>query len=152
MTVHVRRIEPRDYDRWLTLWHGYNAFYGRSGATSLPQEITAETWRRFFDPLEPVFAIVAEYEGALAGIAHYLFHRSTTAVGPVCYMQDLFTAEPARGAGIGRALIEKVYELAAEAGADRVYWQTQDKNVVARGLYDNVAEHAGFIVYRKFLR
>jgi len=131
----------------MPLWDGYNAFYGRSGPTALPVEITETTWRRFFDPAEPVFALVAEDAGRLLGLAHYLFHRSTTRIELTCYLQDLFTAPAERGRGIGRALIQKVYEQARSAGISRVYWQTQESNAAARFLYDKVARHAGFIVY-----
>src|SRR5215468_1282772 len=120
----VRAIQRSDYAQWAPLWLGYNAFYGRSGATALPEGITRMTWSRFFDAYEPVHALVAEQNGALLGLTHYLFHRSTTAIEPVCYLQDLFTNETARGKGIGRALITGVYEQARRAGAARVYWQT----------------------------
>ena len=63
-TVVIRPIERRDYDKWLPLWDGYNAFYGRSGSTALPGEITATTWNRFFDAYEPVNALVAEIDEA----------------------------------------------------------------------------------------
>ena len=76
-------------------------------------EITAMTWARFFDAYEPVHALVAESEGRLLGLTHYLFHRSTTAIAPNCYLQDLFTGEAARGKGVGRALIVGVYERAS---------------------------------------
>jgi GNAT superfamily N-acetyltransferase len=107
------------------------------------------TWSRFFDVYEPVHALVAEKDGQLLGLAHYLFHRSTIQIGPTCYLQDLFTAEAARGKGIGRALIEAVYVRAREAGCPRVYWQTHETNSPAMKLYDKVAERSGFIVYRK---
>ena len=96
---------------------------------------------------EPVHALVAEQNGYLIGIAHYLFHRSTTRLTDVCYLQDLFTAEEARGRGIGRQLIQGVYAAAKAAGSTRVYWQTQVTNIPGRALYDKVAEHNGFIVY-----
>jgi GNAT superfamily N-acetyltransferase len=109
----------------------------------------APTWARFFDSYEPVHALVAEEEGRLIGLAHYLFHRSTTAIGPVCYMQDLFASEAARGRGVGRALIHGVYERAIIAGSPRVYWLTHETNRFAGQLYYKVAEDSGFIVYRK---
>jgi len=145
--VLVRPIRPSDFDAWKPLWDGYNAFYGRQDETALPREVTDATWRRFFDPDEPVFALVAESEGRLVGLVHYLFHRSTTRIELTCYLQDLFTAPTERGQGMGRALIQGVYEAARSAGIQRVYWQTRQTNVAARLLYDKVARHQGFIVY-----
>ena len=147
----VRPVERADFDRWLALWNGYNAFYGRSGATALSEDITRTTWSRFFEAAEPVRALVAERDGELAGLAHYLFHRSTIAIADTCYLQDLYTTEAARGHGVGQALIEAVYAAAAKAGSARVYWQTHETNATARRLYDRVAERSGFLVYRRLL-
>jgi GNAT superfamily N-acetyltransferase len=147
----IRSVVREDLERWLPLWDSYNAFYGRSGATALARDITEMTWQRFFDGYEPVHALVAESNTQLLGLVHYLFHRSTTMLGPNCYLQDLFTVEAARGRGVGRALIEAVYDKAKSAGSNRVYWQTHETNVTARKLYDQVAERSGFIVYGKRL-
>lgn len=151
MPLTVRPIRPGDYDQWLPLWDGYNAFYGREGETALAPEVTAMTWSRFFDAYEPVHALVAEDAGRLLGTTHYLFHRSTTSIAPTCYLQDLFTAAEARGKGVGRVLIEGVYAEAVAAGAGRVYWHTHETNATARRLYDRVAELSGFLMYRKVL-
>jgi GNAT superfamily N-acetyltransferase len=143
----VRPVTDSDLPAWSTLWDGYNVFYGRKDATALADEITQTTWKRFFDPHEPVHALVAEQDGRLLGLTHFLFHRSTTQHGLSCYLQDLFTAEAARGKGVGRALIEAVYRRATEAGSPRVYWQTHETNLTARHLYDQIARHSGFLVY-----
>jgi GNAT superfamily N-acetyltransferase len=147
--VTIRPVRPGDFDQWLPLWEGYNAFYGRSGATALAAEITRTTWARFFDSHEPVHALVAESEGRLSGLAHYLFHRSTILVAPTCYLQDLFTDMAQRRNGVGRALINGVYDAARAAGSSRVYWHTHETNRTARNLYDQVAEDSGFVVYRQ---
>ncbi|MBZ9770799.1 GNAT family N-acetyltransferase [Mesorhizobium sp. CA6] len=145
----IRPVTRQDYEQWLPLWDGYNAFYGRSGPTSLAGEITQMTWSRFFDAYEPVHALVAEQGGKLLGLVHYLYHRSTTSIAPSCYLQDLFTTQAARGHGVGRALIEGVYERARQAGANRVYWLTHETNHTAMQLYDKIGEKSGFVVYRK---
>ncbi|MBC7377761.1 MAG: GNAT family N-acetyltransferase [Burkholderiaceae bacterium] len=145
--VVIRPIEPTDLAGWTPLWDGYNAFYGRAGATALRQEITETTWQRFFDPAEPVHALVAESGGQLLGLTHYLHHRNTTRIELTCYLQDLFTAPEARGQGVRRALILGVYDAARAAGISRVYWQTHESNAAGRLLYDKVAKHAGFIMY-----
>ncbi|MBB5357588.1 GNAT superfamily N-acetyltransferase [Rhodanobacter sp. ANJX3] len=147
----IRSVTTSDLPGWRTLWSGYNAFYGRKDETALADEITQTTWKRFFDPLEPVHALVAEQDGRLLGLTHYLFHRSTTQLGLNCYLQDLFTIEAARGKGVGRALIEAVYDRAKEAGSPRVYWQTHETNVTAMRLYDQVAKRSGFLVYSRLV-
>ncbi|HEX3353513.1 MAG TPA: GNAT family N-acetyltransferase [Terriglobales bacterium] len=148
-SMTVRFVVPEDYSQWLPLWEGYNRFYGRFSETALPDEITQTTWARFFDPKEPVHAMVAEQEGQLIGLVHFLFHRSTISIAPTCYLQDLFTRESARGKGVGRGLINAVYQQAKRAGSSRVYWLTHETNSTAMKLYDQVAERSGFIVYRK---
>jgi GNAT superfamily N-acetyltransferase len=147
----VRPVRADDFIAWLPLWQGYNAFYGRAGDSALDEDITNTTWDRFLDPAEPVHALVAEGGGELAGLAHYLYHRSTTRIEMTCYLQDLYTLESARGQGVGRALVEGVFAAARAAGARRVYWQTQAGNARARKLYDQVADHLGFITYSREL-
>jgi GNAT superfamily N-acetyltransferase len=149
--ILVRPIERADYAGWRPLWDGYNRFYGRQGTSALPESISEATWERFFSREEPVHALVAEQDGRVIGIAHFLFHRSTTRLTDVCYLHDLFTAEEARGRGVGRRLIHAVYEAARAAGSSRVYWQTQASNASGRALYDKVARHQGFIVYAQEL-
>jgi GNAT superfamily N-acetyltransferase len=144
----VRAIERDDRRQWERLWQGYNDFYERT----IPATVTDATWERFFDAYEPMHAIVAEQGGRLVGLVHFLFHRSTSLDGPTCYLQDLFTAPKSRGGGVGRALIEAVYERAREGGAARVYWHTHETNETAMKLYDQVAEKTGFVVYAKDLR
>ncbi len=141
----IRSAVSADFEQWLPLWEGYNSFYERT----VPPEVTRVTWSRFFDAYEPMHAIVAERDGKLLGLVHYLFHRNTAMLGPTCYLQDLFTVANMRGQGIGRALIEAVYERAQAAGSSRVYWMTQESNAKARKLYDQVAERSGFIQYRR---
>ncbi|HVZ47710.1 MAG TPA: GNAT family N-acetyltransferase [Gemmatimonadaceae bacterium] len=151
MTVTVRPATPADYAQWKPLWDGYNAFYERVGPTALPAEITAATWARFHDPAEPVHALVAERDGRLVGLVHYVFHWTTSAYAPTCYLNDLFTEASVRGQGVGRALIEAVYARARAAGSARVYWLTHETNHTAMRLYDAVAEKSGFLHYRKTL-
>ena len=143
----IRKLVPEDRQQWSSLWDGYNEFYGRSGEAALPTEVTETTWSRFFDPKEPVEALVASRGSKLLGLAHYLFHLSTTSIKPYCYLQDLFTRADERGSGVGRLLVEHVCCEARRVGASRVYWQTHHTNGSARALYDQIADDSGFIVY-----
>ena len=150
-TPLIRPLQTSDFAAWKSLWDGYNVFYGRDGATALPDDVTRTTWSRFFDAHEPMHALVADREGELLGLAHFLYHRSTIQLQPTCYLQDLYTLESARGRGVARALVEAVSDHARTTGTPRLYWQTHETNAVAMRLYDRIAQKSGFLVYRKVL-
>ncbi|MFC4174275.1 GNAT family N-acetyltransferase [Microvirga sp. GCM10011540] len=143
--IHIRPFRSEDRQAWEPLWQGYLTFY----KTSLTPEVTETTWQRLLDQAEPMHGLAAVLDGRVVGIVHYLYHRSTWTVGNYCYLQDLFTSEEARGRGVGRALIEAVYEKAQADGASRVYWLTHETNTSAQALYEKVAARSGFIQYRK---
>ena len=145
--VVIRPVGLDERAAWEPLWNGYIAFY----KATLEPGASDVAWARFHDPDEPMFLLGAYVDGRLTGIVHYLFHRSTWSAADYCYLQDLFVAEGARGLGLGRALIEAVYEKARAEGASRVYWLTQTTNTTARKLYDQVADNPGFMQYRKLL-
>lgn len=141
----IRPFTSGDRQGWDPLWQGYLTFY----KASLPPEATDTTWARLLDPAEPMHGIAAVLDGEIVGIVHYIYHRSTWTPGNYCYLQDLFTSEKARNRGVGRALIEAVYERAKADGASRVYWLTHETNETAKVLYEKVASRSGFIQYRK---
>lgn len=146
MTFTIRTLQPSDRPQWGALWQGYLEFY----KSDVPADVTELTWRRILDPEAPILAFcAAEPNGKLLGIVHYLFHPVTWSAGPRCYLEDLFTAPEARGRGVGKALIEAVYQAADARGADQVYWLTQEFNATARRLYDQVATATPFIKYRR---
>lgn len=141
--AHPLRVE--DYAAWSKLWQGYLTFYG----TELAQEVTDLTWARFFDDTEPLHCLGAYEDDTLVGFASFVFHRSTWATTTYCYLEDLFVDASQRCKGTGRVLIEGVAEAAKQAGAERLYWATQDDNHKAQALYDRVATKTDFLQYRK---
>lgn len=144
MAAGIREVEVADQAAWLPLWQGYQRFY----RVAIAADVSALTWRRLLDPTEPMHAALAWYGGEAVGLVHWIFHRSCWSAGDVCYLQDLFVAKHARGAGLGGALIAHVEARARAAGASRVHWLTQEGNDTARRLYERVAERSGFIQYR----
>jgi GNAT superfamily N-acetyltransferase len=144
----IRALTADDYPGWLPLWRGYLRFY--RGEVS--DEVTLGTFRRLAGGLDGMTGLVAEDPagtGTLAGLAHLVFHPSTWASQPYCYLEDLFVAPSARGSGLSRQLIDAVYAEADRRGAARVYWETQEYNGAARSLYDLVAHRTSFVVYER---
>ena len=142
----VRRLTADDKTEWRALWAAYLEFY----ESSVPEEVYETTFARLTDEADPQqSALVAEMDGRLVGLVHYLFHRHNWKIEDVCYLQDLYAAPEARGTGVGRALIEAVYAAADKAGAPSVYWMTQEFNHTARQLYDRIGTLTPFIKYQR---
>src|SRR5262249_27565852 len=138
VTVTIRKVEARDEERWRVLWDGYNRFYEREPS----EAVTLHTWARLLDPASPIFAIVAEDPaGRVVGIANYVLHESTSAIRPVCYLQDLFVDPDNRAGGVGKQLIDWLVAEMATQGWSRLYWHTRETNYRARGLYDKYTPH-----------
>ncbi|WP_459616074.1 N-acetyltransferase family protein [Bordetella sp. 2513F-2] len=146
-TLEIRPVTQADFDAWLPLWKGYQAFY----RVDIDDAVTRHTYARFLDPAEPMHAALAVSAGRAVGLVHWIFHRSTWTAGDYCYLQDLYVDPDVRGTGAGRALIEHVYAAAARHNAARVYWLTHETNHTAMQLYDRIADRSGFIQYRKVM-
>lgn len=147
-TPHIRPLRASDEADWRRLWTGYLQYY----QTEVPEAVYASTFARLLgDDPRDFNALVAEVDGKLLGLTHYLFHRHAWKIEEVCYLQDLYVAPEARGLGLARALIEAVYARADAAGAPAVYWLTQDFNTTARQLYDRIAKVSPFIRYNRAL-
>ena len=144
MTLTIRAIEEKDKDQWLKLWAGYLEFY----KSTISSEQTELTWKRLINNELKMFGFVAENEDGVIGFTHCLFRPSTWTETDYCYLEDLFVDPNIRGKGAGRALMEKVFELAKEKKSKRVYWTTQEFNKTARVLYDSISPVSEFVQYR----
>lgn len=142
----IRALDAGDRAEWGALYAGYQAFYHRAPE---PDFYDAAFARLMSDDARDFHALVAERDGALLGLAHYVFHPNLWRPEGVCYLQDLFAAPQARGQGVGRALIEAVYARADAAGVPAVYWLTAEDNYPGRMLYDRVGVRSPFIRYNR---
>ena len=140
----IRPAADGDRAAWEGLWRANCAHYG-----SAMDEATVEgLWRRIVDPAHPMHVLIAEMDGAPAGLAQYILHPHTFTLKLVCYLEDLWVEPAWRGAGVGRALIRELESMGRSAGWRRVYWVTEADNAPARALYDRVARRTGHVQYR----
>ncbi len=144
--VVVRQMQAGDADRWRELWAAYNRFY----EADVPETVTAHTLKRLLDPNTTLVGRVVEQNGAVVGFSASVLHEATWDTRPVCYLEDLFVSESARGQGLGRALIDDLIGLATARGWGRIYWHTRASNAAARRLYDHYVGADDFVRYRIF--
>ena len=142
----IRPLAAADEPEWRRLWTGYLTFYG----TQVPEAVYASTFARLLggEPYDPS-CLLAVLDERPVGLVHYLFHRHCWRTENVCYLQDLFADSEVRGQGLGRALIEAVYQAAEDSGCPSVYWMTQEFNYAGRMLYDRIGEKTPFIKYQR---
>lgn len=146
ISLTTRPLRAEDRAVWQHLWTGYLDYY----ETQVSADVYQSTFERLLgDDPRDFNAIIAEIDGEPVGLTHYLFHRHAWKIEEVCYLQDLYAAPETRGTGVGRALIEAVYEAADIHGAPTVYWLTQDFNKAGRRLYDRVGKLTPFLKYQR---
>ncbi|MGV6847551.1 MAG: N-acetyltransferase family protein [Marinibacterium sp.] len=144
--ILIRPLRPDDRMAWGRLWRDYLTFY----ETSVAETVYDSTFARLLgDDPRDFSCLIAEIDHMPVGLVHYLFHRHAWKIEDVCYLQDLFADPATRGKGVGRSLIEAVYDAADTAGAPTVYWLTQDFNETARRLYDRIGQQTPFIKYNR---
>src|SRR5947209_8213650 len=118
----IRPVEQQDHEQWARLFRGYREFYELQPS----DEVVERVWGWLHDPAAEVFAFVAERDGGLVGLAHYRRFLRPSAGATGIYLDDLFTVERVRGGGVGRALVQRIADLAAEEGASVVRWITAE--------------------------
>jgi GNAT superfamily N-acetyltransferase len=139
--ISIGPLQPADRLVWEALFGDYLAGYGRR----LEAVWYERAWREFMADAR-MHALGARIDGRLIGVAQFLEQASTSSADS-CYLQDLFTAQEARGQGVGRALIAAVTDWARARGFIRLHWLADADNAPARRLYDAVAENSGLIRY-----
>lgn len=140
--VELSKIEKQ---HWLELWRAYQTFY----QVDLDPAVSDFTWERLTSADVPeMYGFAACVNQEVVGIVHVVEHQSCWTMKPYAYLQDLFTQPQCRGQGIGKALIEAVYQHTQARQCDRVYWLTHQENHTAQIVYDQVARKTGFIQYR----
>lgn len=142
-TPTVRPLAPTDETRWRVLFREYRTFY------KLPEseDIVSRAWGWFMDPRHECKALVAEAHGEILGFAHHRRFSSPYTGTTGLFLDDLFTDPTARGRGVGRALIERLTEMAAAEGRAVVQWVTAEDNHRAQALYNTLATRTNWVTY-----
>lgn len=139
MSITVRTLKAEDYDQWLVLWNANNQGH-------INNDVTAATWQRLMEN-QDVRGLVAEDNGVMAGLVHFILHPVTGHLKPVCYMQDVFVSPTHRRKGIGRQLVTALATVGTQEGWARMYWLAEAQNKEAQALYKNLGLKLDFTLH-----
>lgn len=106
--------------------------------------IATETMLRksLFGNEPKVFALIAESGGDPCGFALYFFNYSTFLGQHGLYLEDLYVRNNHRGAGIGKALLAQLAQIARENNCGRMEWWVLDWNEPAIDFYKSLDAEA----------
>lgn len=145
-SLTIRPLEQSDEADWRRLWTAYLEFY----ESSVSEEVYATTFERLLDSANTAqCAALALLDSTPVGLVHWIYHPHNWKIEDVIYLQDLYADPSVRGTGVGRALIEHVYDVADQGETPTVYWMTQEFNATARQLYDRIASKTVFVQYKR---
>ncbi len=147
MTVHIRPGELKDVPTIAELIRGL-ARYER-----LEHEVRAteeKLTRSLFGERPYAETLIAEDDGRAVGFALFFHNYSTFLAQPGIYLEDLFVVPESRGAGVGRALLERLARIAVDRGCGRLEWAVLDWNQDAIGFYERLGAkpNSEWTVYR----
>lgn len=87
----------------------------------------------------PLFgAIIAEYEGAIAGYVSYTINYSIWLGVSYINIDDVFVKAAFRGKKIGEALMQEVRRQTVEKGIQRIKWEVEKENTAAIRFYERL--------------
>lgn len=125
--MNIRKGQDADFEAVLEMIKEL-ALFEKSPESVINSVERMQEEKKYFD------FFVAEINGKVVGMALYFFAYYTW-VGKSLYLDDLYVKPEFRGQNIGRALLEKVIELAKEEGCKRMRWQVLDWNTPAIEFY-----------------
>jgi len=141
--VVVRPVEPADREAWAPLFAAYREFYDLEEE---PQ-VVDRVWGWLNDRAHELNALVALVDQEVVGFAHHRFYVRPSEGSCGLFLDDLYTLPVVRGRCVGRALINRLAELAGQHGCAKVRWVTAPDNVTAQRLYDDMADRTDWLTY-----
>jgi len=147
MTLGIRFAERSDVKMIAELIRGLARYERLEGEVTMTEELLTHN---LFGPRPYAETLLAEEDGTPAGFALFFHSFSTFLALPGIYLEDLFVVPERRGAGVGRALLERLAQIAIERGCGRLEWAVLDWNRDAIGFYERLGArpNSEWTVYR----
>ena len=103
-------------------------------ATATPERLALE----LFGARPTCECLIGEHDGVPVAFALYFHNFSTFLCRKGLYLEDLFVRPAARGTGLGKALLQRLAQIAVERGCGRFEWGVLSWNVDAQAFYQRM--------------
>ena len=135
MTITVRPAVPEDIPTILRFIRELAAYEREPDAVVATEAgLLRDGWQ------EPVRfkSLIAEYEGEPVGFALYFWTYSTWVGHHGIRLEDLYVTPAMRKRGIGKALLQRLAQIAVDEGCTRLEWDVLDWNTPAIAVYERL--------------
>ncbi len=141
----IRFAQPEDHRAVAALLEEL----GRPVVAGTPGE--AQHKERFLEYLRraDAFALVADIDGEVVGFTNVEIRHRLNFAQPQAWVPDLVVASHQRGRGVGRALLERVEELARRRGCWGIALQSADWRHDAHAFYRRLGWSGGGFSFTK---
>ncbi len=147
MSVQLRFARTSDVPMIAELIRGLARFEKLESEVRMTEDLLA---KNLFGSRPYAETLLAEDGPEVVGFALFFHNFSTFLAQPGVYLEDLFVVPEQRGRGIGRALLERLAQIAIERGCGRLEWAVLDWNREAIGFYERLGAtpNSDWTVYR----
>ena len=147
MSLTIRSATPEDAPTIASLIRALSVYEKLEHEVTMTEE---KLHAALFGPRPYAETLLAEVDGEPVGFALFFHNFSTFLAQPGIYLEDLYVHELSRGHGVGKALLERLAEIAVERNCGRLEWAVLDWNVDAIGFYERLGArpNSDWTVYR----
>lgn len=139
MTVAIRPATAADLSLIAALIHELAEYERLADAVRFDAALLGE---HLFGTRPMAEVLIGEIQGVAHGFALYFHNFSTFEGRPGIYLEDLYVRPAARGAGLGKALLNHLAGVAVARGCARLEWAVLDWNTSAIGFYEKLGARA----------
>lgn len=138
--VELRQIE---YGQWAALYKAYADFY----KVPLTEAQLQTVWTWLDGHETELRGLAALIDGKPEGIIHYRRFLRPLAGEVGIFLDDIFVCPSARRKGVGKALLDRLEDIADAQGCTVIRWMTAEHNHGAQNFYDQFGKKTGWITY-----
>ena len=131
--MEIFQATMNELEELTVLFDEYRQFYGIESDVS-----GAKAFLQLRMALKESIIFIVVENGNTIGFAQLYPTFSSIALQRAYILNDIYVKEDARGLGVGKALMEKVFQYCEQQYARYVTLQTATDNVHARKLYENL--------------